>query len=283
MEQIAEIAPLRAKIARWRLAGEKIAFVPTMGNLHQGHLELVRQARTRAARVVASIYVNPTQFGAGEDLDAYPRTLQQDCDLLVAEGCDLLFTPNDRVMYGTDKRSSLTRVEVPGISDQLCGASRPGHFVGVATVVTKLFNIVQPDLALFGEKDFQQLLVIRRLVEELNLPVEIVGIPTYRESDGLAMSSRNGYLSVEEREKAPALNRLLQSMCRQLLDGAENFAQLQQAGIEQLKVAGLEPDYLEIRSQMLEMPKQGDKDLVILAAARLGSTRLIDNCPLHLR
>ena len=185
MEVVEQIEPLRALLGGFRQHGERIAFVPTMGNLHQGHLELVRQARQRADRVVASIYVNPTQFGEGEDLDAYPRTLKRDADLLTAEGCDLLFTPNDQIMYGSADRAMLARIEVPGISDQLCGASRPGHFAGVATVVAKLFNIVQPDLALFGEKDFQQLLVIRRLVEALNFPLEIVGVSTMREEDGL--------------------------------------------------------------------------------------------------
>ncbi len=283
METVAEIGQLREQIARYCKAGERIAFVPTMGNLHQGHLELVRQAKQRADRVVASIYVNPTQFGEGEDFEAYPRTLERDSALLEEVGCDLLFTPTDRMMYGERARSGLTRVEVPGISDQLCGASRPGHFTGVATVVTKLLNIVQPDLALFGEKDFQQLLVIRRLVDELNLPVEIVGIPTMREADGLAMSSRNGYLSTEERKVAPELNRLLQSMCRQLEAGERDYAALEQSGMVQLEQAGFEPDYLSIRQQSLEFPDAGSKKVVILAAARLGATRLIDNCALDLR
>lgn len=283
MEQVEQIVPLRAQISSYRSAGERIAFVPTMGNLHQGHLELVRQAGEHADRVVVSIYVNPTQFGVGEDLDNYPRTLMRDCELLEAEGCDLLFTPSNVVIYGEGERTALTRVEVPGVSDQLCGASRPGHFSGVATVVTKLLNIVQPDVALFGEKDFQQLLIIRRLVEELNMPVEIVGVPTFRETDGLAMSSRNGYLTPSEREVAPGVNRVLQSMCQQLLDGESDYARLEEEGGRTLKAAGFEPDYLSIRQQNLEFPSSNSKKLVILAAARLGATRLIDNCPLVLR
>ena len=283
MKSCDQITSLRQRVQAFRSAGERVAFVPTMGNLHQGHLELVRQARERAERVVVSIYVNPTQFGAGEDLDAYPRTLERDRQMLEQEGADLLFIPNDSVMYGDGRRSDLTRVEVPGVSEQLCGASRPGHFIGVATVVAKLLNMVQPDLALFGEKDYQQLLVIRRMVAELNIFVEIVGIPTFREPDGLAMSSRNGYLSAEERTLAPLLNRVLQSMCRQLLGGGADFLALEEAGKEQLREAGFEPDYLSIRQQNLELSAVGDEKMVILAAARLGSTRLIDNCTLVLR
>lgn len=282
MEVVEQVESLRERLGHFRQNGARIAFVPTMGNLHQGHLELVRQARQRADRVVVSIYVNPTQFGEGEDLDAYPRTLQRDSEQLIAEGCDLLFTPNDQVMYGSEDRAELTQIEVPGISDQLCGASRPGHFSGVATVVAKLFNLVQPDVALFGEKDFQQLLVIRRLVAELNFPIEIVGVSTMREEDGLAMSSRNGYLSPEERLVAPVLNRLLQSMCRQLLEGRSDYVALEEEGVAQLEEAGFEPDYLSIRRQDLKNPSKNEKKLVILAAARLGSTRLIDNCPIDL-
>ena len=283
MEQVEQIAALRERVRSYRGAAERIAFVPTMGNLHQGHLELVRQAKQRADRVVVSIYVNPTQFGVGEDLESYPRTLSRDCELLRAEGCDLLFTPNDSVMYGEGERERLTRVEVPVISDQLCGASRPGHFVGVATVVTKLFNMVQPDVALFGEKDFQQLLIIQRLVDELNIPVEVIAIPTYRETDGLAMSSRNGYLTLAERTVAPELNRVLQWISQQLQAGKTDFGRLEEEGKDMLSEAGLEPDYLSIRQQNLEFPSSNSKKLVILAAAQLGATRLIDNCSFVLR
>ncbi len=208
MERIESLRDLRERVTAWRSAGARLAFVPTMGNLHAGHLTLVREARALADMVVASIFVNPLQFGAGEDLDAYPRTLEDDRRLLAGEGCDLLFTPRVDEVYPRGQAAQ-TRVEVPGLSDILCGARRPGHFVGVSTVVCKLFNMVQPNLALFGEKDFQQLLVIRRMVEDLAMPVEIVGVPTVRESDGLAMSSRNGYLTAEERARAPVLYRVL--------------------------------------------------------------------------
>jgi pantoate--beta-alanine ligase len=283
MEQIDQIVPLRQRLQAFRQAGERIAFVPTMGNLHQGHLELVRQARQRAERVAVSIYVNPTQFGVGEDLQSYPRTLAEDCQQLEREGVDLLFTPSDAVMYGEGARDSLTRVEVPLISDQLCGASRPGHFSGVATVVSKLFNIVQPELALFGEKDFQQLLVIRRLVEELCFPLQVVAVPTVREEDGLAMSSRNGYLSPQQRKIAPELNRVLRTVCRQLQEGRTDYAALETEWSAALQAAGFVPDYLSIRQQNLEFPSTKSKKLVVLAAAQLGTTRLIDNCPLVLR
>ncbi len=283
MERVEQITQLRRQVARYRAAGERVAFVPTMGNLHAGHLELVRQARQRAQRVVVSIYVNPLQFGAGEDLEQYPRTLQQDIEQLQAASCDLLFTPNDAVMYGAGERSRQLRIEVPGIAEQLCGASRPGHFSGVATVVAKLFNMVQPEIALFGEKDYQQLLVIRQLVEQLNFPVEVVGVPTVREADGLAMSSRNGYLTQVERGVAPELNRVLRSMGQQLQEGTGHFVELETSGRERLELAGFEVDYLSIRQHDLEMPSAASKQLVILVAARLGSTRLIDNYPLTLR
>ncbi|MBF0255331.1 MAG: pantoate--beta-alanine ligase, partial [Gammaproteobacteria bacterium] len=191
---------LRGQIAQWRSQGQRIGFVPTMGNLHRGHLQLVRQAQERAERVVVSIFVNPLQFGANEDFASYPRTLEEDKALLQAEGVDLLFAPGVELIYPQGQQAH-TQVHVPGISELLCGASRPGHFIGVATIVCKLFNLVQPDLALFGEKDFQQLLVIRRMVADLALPVEIIGIPTVREADGLAMSSRNRYLSPAGRER----------------------------------------------------------------------------------
>lgn len=283
MERVEQITQLRRQVARYRAAGERVAFVPTMGNLHAGHLELVRQARQRAQRVVVSIYVNPLQFGAGEDLEQYPRTLQQDIEQLQEASCDLLFTPNDAIMYGAGERSRQLRIEVPGIAEQLCGASRPGHFSGVATVVAKLFNMVQPEIALFGEKDYQQLLVIRQLVEQLNFPVEVVGVPTVREADGLAMSSRNGYLTQVERGVAPELNRVLRSMGQQLQEGTGHFVELETSGRERLELAGFEVDYLSIRQHDLEMPSAASKQLVILVAARLGSTRLIDNYPLTLR
>lgn len=274
--QVERVAELRAQVRAWRAAGERIAFVPTMGNLHAGHLSLVREGRAHTERVVASIFVNPLQFGPSEDLDAYPRTLDADRRQLDATGCDLLFTPGVSEIYPRGQDTQ-TRVEVPGISDILCGASRPGHFVGVATVVCKLLNMVQPDLALFGEKDFQQLLVIRRLVEDLALPVEIVGVPTARESDGLAMSSRNGYLTPEERALAPALYRVLKATAERVRVG-ESVERAEQAGLEALAMAGLRPDYLSVRRvEDLAPAGPGDRALVILAAAYLGRARLIDN------
>ncbi|NVZ09582.1 pantoate--beta-alanine ligase [Allochromatium humboldtianum] len=279
--QVERVAELRAQVRAWRAAGERIAFVPTMGNLHAGHLSLVREGRARADRVVASIFVNPLQFGPGEDLDAYPRTLEADRRQLGETGCDLLFTPSVREIYPRGQDTH-TRVEVPGISDILCGASRPGHFVGVATVVCKLLNMVQPDVALFGEKDFQQLLVIRRLVEDLALPVEVVGVPTARESDGLAMSSRNGYLTPEERVLAPALYRVLNATAKAVRAG-EPIERAEQAGLEVLAAAGLCPDYLTVRrTEDLAPAGPEDRALVILAAAYLGRARLIDNVCLNL-
>ena len=274
--QVERVAELRDQVRRWRAAGERIAFVPTMGNLHAGHLRLVHAGRARAERVVVSIFVNPLQFGPSDDLDAYPRTLDADRRQLAAIGCDLLFTPSVLEVY-PHGQDSHTRVEVPGISDILCGASRPGHFVGVATVVCKLLNMVQPDVALFGEKDFQQLLVIRRLVADLALPVEIVGVPTARESDGLAMSSRNGYLTPAERALAPALYQVLNATAEALRAG-ESVERAEQTGLAALAAAGLRPDYLCLR-RVTDLAAAGseDRSLVILAAAYLGRARLIDN------
>ncbi len=276
MERIEQLAALRGQLAQWRAAGERIALVPTMGNLHQGHLTLAQEARRHAGRVVVSIFVNPLQFGAGEDLDAYPRTLERDQRLLEDIGCDLLFAPQTTVIYPHGQREQ-TRVEVPGLSEILCGASRPGHFVGVTTVVCKLLNMVQPDVALFGEKDFQQLLVIRRMAEDLNLPLDIIGVPTVREPDGLALSSRNGYLTAEERQRAPALYRTLTEAGRRLSLGKAIDA-VEQTALMSLRDAGLQPDYVSVRTAIDLMPAtHEDNDLVVLAAAFLGRTRLIDN------
>jgi len=273
---IDQLPDLRARVAEWRGRGESVAFAPTMGNLHAGHLALVSEARRRAQRVVVSIFVNPLQFGPQEDLAAYPRTLDQDKSLLAEAHCDLLFTPTAETMY-PHGQATQTRVLVPGLSDILCGASRPGHFVGVATVVCKLLNMVQPHLALFGEKDYQQLLVIRRLVEDLAVPVEILGIPTVRESDGLAMSSRNGYLSAQERRQAPALHRALAAAADALRSG-QAIPHVELAATQALAESGLRPDYLSVRrSDDLAEPGEGDRELVILAAAYLGRARLIDN------
>ncbi len=282
MQTIAAIAELRSIIAQWRAAGERIAFVPTMGNLHAGHIHLVEQARQRAQRVVASVFVNPLQFSAGEDLDAYPRTLAADQQRLAAVGTDLLFAPTEREMY-PQGRDAVTYVEVPGLSDILCGAFRPGHFRGVATVVSKLFNIVQPDVALFGTKDYQQLLVIRRMVQDLNLPLEVVGIPTVREDDGLAMSSRNGYLAPAERQTAARLYAVLTELAQAVRGGRRDYAALEQAASERLVAAGFRPDYISVRrAEDLTAPDAGERRLVVLAAAYLGKARLIDNLLIEL-
>ncbi|WP_045223285.1 pantoate--beta-alanine ligase [Methyloterricola oryzae] len=282
MQTVETIAALRAATGAWRQGGERIALVPTMGNLHEGHLHLVAEAKRQARRVVVSIFVNPTQFGAGEDFANYPRTEEADAAKLREAGVDLLFLPRVEEMYPGGSQG-MSFVEVPGLSDRLCGKVRPGHFRGVATVVCKLFNMVQPDLALFGEKDFQQLAVIRRMTRDLNLPVEIVGVPTVREPSGLAMSSRNGYLSPEEKTRAAFLHQLLLRIADQLRAGQRDYAALETQGEHELREAGFAPDYLAIRrASDLEMPDTGDVELVVLVAARLGKARLIDNISLGL-
>jgi pantoate--beta-alanine ligase len=278
MLTVNELQALRGTLAKWRRAGKRIAFVPTMGNLHTGHLELMSQARSRAERVVASIFVNPMQFGEGEDFDAYPRTLEQDQAKLEERGVDLLFAPALTTLYPTGSTDTQTRVEVPGLSDQLCGASRPRHFVGVATVVCKFFNMVQPDLAVFGQKDFQQLMVIRRMVTDLAIPIDIVGVETVREPDGLAMSSRNGYLSPAERALAPRLYDRLVATAEAIKGGDRDYTGLEAAAEAALREAGFRPDYFAVRrAEDLTVPGTSEENLVILAAAFLGTTRLIDN------
>lgn len=277
MNVVRTVADLRAAINRARGEGKRIGFVPTMGNLHDGHIALIRKAGQRADFVVASIFVNPLQFGPNEDLASYPRTLAADQDKLFEAGCHLLFTPNVEEMYPSGQALQ-TIVSVPGVSEGLCGGSRPGHFDGVSTVVSKLFNMVQPDLAVFGEKDYQQLAVIRTMVRDLNMPVQIIGEPIVRAEDGLALSSRNGYLSPEERASAPALYRTLHQMADALRNGEQDYAALLLKGREALQAAGLRPDYLEIRSATdLQPATTGTRERVILAAAFLGKTRLIDN------
>jgi pantoate--beta-alanine ligase len=276
MELIEDLTILRRRVRAWRQAGDQIALVPTMGNLHRGHLRLVQEARAYAQRTVVSIFVNPLQFGPQEDFAAYPRTLERDRELLETEGTDLLFAPSVSSVYPRSPEEQ-TRVEVPGLSDILCGARRPGHFVGVATVVCKLFNMVQPDLAAFGEKDFQQLLVIRRMTEELCLPVGILGVPTVREADGLALSSRNSYLLPEERAQAPAVRRALGHAADRLRAGL-GLAEAEQRAVQELQEAGLRPDYVSVRRAAdLAQPEPTDTDLVVVAAAWLGKARLIDN------
>ncbi len=274
---IETIAALRHTLAPWRT--QSLAFVPTMGNLHAGHLALVQEARVRAKRVVVSLFVNPTQFGPTEDYAAYPRTRERDLALLTEAGADLVFVPSVEEIYPHGQaQTNRTRVTVSGLNDLLCGATRPLHFDGVATVVTLLLNIVQPHLALFGEKDFQQCLVVRRLVADLCMPVEIVTCPTVREADGLAMSSRNGYLSAEERYRAPVLYRTLRAIQADLAMGNTDYTHLEDRGSRVLLAAGLQPEYCVIRRAIdLTTPQPGDRPLVVLAAVRLGRTRLIDN------
>jgi pantoate--beta-alanine ligase len=277
MITVKTVRELRAAVARARSEGKRIGFVPTMGNLHAGHVALVEKASQRTDFVVTSIFVNPLQFGPNEDLAKYPRTLVADQEKLVAAGCQLLFHPDVEDMY-PEGMDGQTRVNVPLVSEGLCGESRPGHFEGVATVVSKLFNMVQPDLAVFGEKDFQQLAVIRKLVRDLNMPIQIIGEPTVRAEDGLALSSRNGYLDEGQRAAAPALYRTLQRLANAIREGRRDFAGLEQEGRDELAAAGFRPDYLEIRESLnLRRADVEDQHLVILAAAFMGNTRLIDN------
>lgn len=264
-------------LAAWRDdAGGRIGLVPTMGNLHAGHMALVAAARARCDRVVTSIFVNPLQFGPGEDLDSYPRTLAADLAALETAGVDVVFTPSVETMYPDGGRSA-TRVQVAGVTDILCGARRPGHFDGVATVVAKLFNLVRPDTAFFGEKDYQQLAVIRQMVADLCMNIDIAGVPIEREADGLALSSRNGYLSAAERRRAPALAAALRECVDRLAAGERDFAALERQGTARLAEAGFDPDYFEIRSAALTPPDAGTRVFRVLAAGHLGRARLIDN------
>jgi pantoate--beta-alanine ligase len=283
MQTLADIAELREQIALLKREQRRIAFVPTMGNLHEGHLTLMRKAREHADVVVASIFVNPMQFDRADDLNNYPRTLDEDMAKLTAEGVDLLFTPTPEVMYpqGLDKQSF---VEVPGISHILEGVSRPGHFRGVSTIVTKLFNIVQPDVACFGEKDYQQLALIRQMVSDLAMNIEIVGVPTVREMDGLAMSSRNGYLTMDERQRAPVLAKTMRWINSAIRGGRDDYASIVEDASDQLRAAGLQPDEIFIRDAHSLQPISSDSThAVILMSAFLGKARLIDNQVLELQ
>jgi len=271
------IADVRAHVARWHAAGERVVFVPTMGNLHAGHMSLLEAARNHGDRFVASIFVNPMQFGPNEDFAHYPRTPAQDATLLAGAGCNLMFMPEVGEIY-PNGAANATRVDVPGISDILCGEFRPGHFEGVATIVAKLFHIVDPDVAIFGEKDYQQLTVIRRMVADLCLRVEIVGAPTVRESDGLAMSSRNQYLDEPQRRAAPTIYRQLQQAVEALKTGVRDFARIEGTGRAALDAAGFRTDYFSVRDARTLAPAQPDtRHFVVLAAARIGKARLIDN------
>lgn len=277
MKILNSIATLRAQISACRQNGERIAFVPTMGNLHNGHLKLVDVAKSHADRVIVSIFVNPMQFGKNEDLDSYPRTLEADCAGLTAHGADAVFTPTPDMMYprGLDVQ---TFVEVPLLGDLHCGASRAGHFRGVSTIVCKLFNLVQPDIACFGQKDYQQLAIIRQMVADLSLPIEIIGVPTERAENGLALSSRNGYLTPQQLATAPKLYQLLQQLRTQILAGNHDYRSLELQTKQQLSAAGFTPDYIDISDQTdLTLATGAEQAKVILAAAWLGNTRLIDN------
>jgi pantoate--beta-alanine ligase len=268
---------VRAHISRWHRDGQRVAFVPTMGNLHAGHMSLIEMARRHGERFVASIFVNPMQFGPNEDFAHYPRTPRADENMLAEAGCDLMFMPDVTEIYPAGPAGS-TRVEIAPLSRVLEGEYRPGHFEGVTTVVAKLFNIVQPQVAVFGEKDFQQLTVIRRMVADLCLPVEIIGAPTVRESDGLAMSSRNQYLTPAERQLAPGIFATLETATRRLASGEDDFAAIEGAGIESLTAAGLRPDYFSIRNaEDLSPPHADTRLLVVLTAVRMSRARLIDN------
>ncbi len=277
MLEVSTSESLREQLGDWRHSGEHIALVPTMGNLHDGHLSLVSLAREHAERVVVSIFVNPTQFGESDDFDQYPRTLERDSRRLKTVKADLLFVPDVETMYpfGIDNATSVT---VPVITEEFCGVFRPGHFDGVTSVVSRLFSIVQPDVAIFGQKDFQQQLVIRRLVDDLQLPIQIVSGATQREADGLALSSRNRYLSDEQRAIAPTLYTVLQGIGNDLQAGKRNYEELEQQAMDALRDAGFDPEYVGIRrAENLEPPDRDNDEIVILTAARLGTARLIDN------
>lgn len=277
MKVIEDKHELQEELAGWRHAREHVAIVPTMGNLHTGHVSLVNVAKEHAERVVVTVFVNPTQFGEGEDFETYPRTFDKDTRRLRTVAADVLFAPSLETVYpfGIDNATAVT---VPGLTENFCGSFRPGHFDGVTTVVARLFALVRPDVAVFGQKDYQQQLVIRRMVEDLNLPVTILAAATIREVDGLAMSSRNTYLSDDEREKAPALYQALADVERQLRDGVGDLDALEQQARNKLERAGFLPEYVAVRrAEDLGPAEEGCRELVVLAAANLGQARLIDN------
>ena len=283
MITVETVASLREQIARLRQGGKRIAFVPTMGNLHAGHVRLMQEARHHAQAVVASIYVNPLQFGQNEDFDAYPRTPSHDKVALLSAGVDVLFKPTESEMYPR-RKTVQTFVEVPGLSEELCGAFRPGHFRGVTTVINHLFNLVTPDVAVFGKKDYQQWLLVRLMTSDLGLPVEIIGVDTVREPDGLALSSRNTYLSTEERKTAPHLYEALCRLRDRVLREGMHLAAAEENAVIDLQADGFKPDYVHVRRQSdLQLPDAQDHRLVALAAAWLGKTRLIDNVEFELK
>jgi pantoate--beta-alanine ligase len=277
METVTTIAAVRARVRAWHDSGLRVGFVPTMGNLHAGHMSLLAAARYRADRIVASIFVNPLQFGPSEDFTRYPRTPVEDARLLVEGHCDLLFAPSVEEIY-PGGGTQATLVSVRGLSEILCGQFRPGHFDGVATVVARLFGIVAPEVAVFGEKDYQQFMIVRRMALDLALPLEVVGAPTVRASDGLALSSRNRYLTEEERARAPAIYQALRAAAAAIDAGERDYAHLERAGREALERAGMRVDYFSVRAAAeLAEPRLDQNELIVLTAARLGRARLIDN------
>jgi len=284
MQIIHTLVELRSIIASFKLAGKVIGLVPTMGNLHQGHLQLVQTALAQADIVICSIFVNPLQFGEGEDFEQYPRTLPADAQQLENIGCDLVFAPSVNEMYPDSAVSGRDQSQliVPQISDILEGAARPGHFAGVATVVAKLFNIVQPDKAVFGAKDYQQLQIIKQFVRDLCFPVEIIAHPIVRQSNGLALSSRNGFLTEAQKQQAGAIYQTLQDLAEQIKAGATNFSQLEQQAVQQLNKLGFKTDYISIRRADLGLATAMDKKWVILAAVYLAGIRLLDNISIEL-
>jgi len=277
MDTVTTIAAVRERVRLWRREGRRVAFVPTMGNLHAGHVSLIEAARKHGERFIASIFVNPMQFGPNEDYAHYPRTPTQDELMLAEAGCDLMFMPDvsEIYPYGLERA---TRVDVPNLSRILDGEFRPGHFEGVSTIVSVLFHVVEPDVAVFGEKDFQQLAIIRRMVDDLCMPVQIVGAPTVRDSDGLAMSSRNQYLTPAERQIAPLIYQTLLAAASRLRAGDNDFGSIEREGAGALQKATMKPDYFSVRRAAdLGAPAPDTTHLVILTAARLGKARLIDN------
>ena len=273
--QIRSVAALRQSVKTRRLQGIPIILVPTMGNLHAGHMALIERAQSAGGCIVTTIFVNPTQFAEGEDYTEYPRTLDKDLEKLDDNNVDLVFVPEVHEMYSTDLHGG-ARVKAPELENKYCGRFRPGHFEGVATIVAKLFNIVLPDHAVFGEKDYQQLVIIRRMVRDLHYPINIISVPTVRETDGLAVSSRNAYLCEDERRRAPLFHKALAQMAEEINRGSTDYEQLQQSALGRLFADGFETDYVTVcDAETLSQPRDGE--LVILAAVRLGRTRLIDN------
>lgn len=277
MDTISSVADLRQACQQWRNAGERIGLVMTMGNLHEGHIALVHEAAKTTDHVITTIFVNPMQFDREEDLKAYPRTLEQDSKMCEEAGVAILFTPSVKEIYPAPI-DTVSQVHVPGFVDRLEGSSRPGHFVGVATVVNKVFNMVMPDVTVFGQKDIQQLLMIQKMVRDLNMPIEVIGLPTVRETDGLAMSSRNNYLNEQERATAPKFNQVLTEIVNRVTNGETDYRGLENQAMEELLSCGFGKDYVEIcRIEDFQPAQAGDDNLIVVAAAWMGSARLIDN------